>query len=128
MEQLVGPPELAEQKVLRALRQRIQGVQPGRERQHLRPNQSLVAVRKLCEVSEIVRAVRGVALEVEPAADLRMPPIAQPASRVESRGFGVTRPSLPPASAREGALRTLEGRSEEHTSELQSRRDLVCRL
>src|SRR5205823_13871672 len=108
MEQLVGPPELAEQKVLRALRQRIQGVQPRRERQHLRPNQSLVAVRKLCEVSEIVRAVRGVALEVEPAADLRMPPIAQPASRVESRSFGVTRPSLPPAPPPDAPPRPLE--------------------
>src|SRR5690349_23917205 len=35
---------------------------------------------------------------------------------------------LPAGTVREGSASSFVGRSEEHTSELQSRRDLVCRL
>src|SRR5213594_247418 len=60
-------------------------------------------------VREVAWAVGRVVLEIEPATDLRVPPITQPAGRVERRGFGVRRPSLSPASSRKGALRALEG-------------------
>src|SRR3989442_2202600 len=39
-----------------------------------------------------------------------------------------TNPALPPAPAREPPDRVMGARSEEHTSELQSRPHLVCRL
>ena len=109
MQQLVGEPELAEEKIFRAPCQRLQGVESGRQGQALRPNQSLVLVRKVREVGEVVHTVSRVVFEVEPAANLAVPPITQPARRVESCGLGVTRSRLAPASAREGALRTLEG-------------------
>src|SRR3989454_12439525 len=104
MQPLVGIAELAEEKVLRTLGQGVQGVETGREGQSLRANQHLVVVRKLLEMSEVARAVGWVVLEVEPATDLRVPPISQPARRVERRRFGVRRPSRSPASSREGAL------------------------
>ncbi len=109
MQQLVGEPELAEEKIFRASCQRLQGVESGRQGQALRPNQSLVLVRKVREVGEVVHTVSRVVFEVEPAANLAVPPITQPARRVERCGLGVTRSRLAPASAREGALRTLEG-------------------
>src|SRR5690349_23434486 len=37
-------------------------------------------------------------------------------------------PPVPPVGSPNSVLNRAEGRSEEHTSELQSRRDLVCRL
>src|SRR3989442_6102730 len=49
---------------------------------------------------------------------------ARPAREV-GRGPGA---ALPPAAAHGGELHRVESRSEEHTSELQSRPHLVCRL
>src|SRR2546422_10828295 len=43
---LLGIPELAEEKVLGALGQGVEGVQTGREGQPLRPNQLLIVVRE----------------------------------------------------------------------------------
>src|SRR5690349_23826293 len=51
--------------------------------------------------------------------------------QVEARGLGLEllpQPVQPPSGAVGGADVDHEHRSEEHTSELQSRRDLVCRL
>ena len=104
MQPLVRIPELAEQKVLRALGQRVQGVETCPDGQPLSPNQFLIVVRKLVEVSEVADAVRGVVLEVEPAPDLRVPPITQPAGRVERRRLGVGRPGLAPASDRKSVV------------------------
>src|SRR5882672_1581634 len=109
MQPLVRIPKLAEQKVLRTRGQRVQGVETCLDGQSLSPNQLLIVVRKLSEVSEIAHAVSGVVLEVEPAPDLGVTPEAQPAARVERRGFGVCCPSLAPASSCEGALRALKG-------------------
>src|SRR5204862_630084 len=41
---------------------------------------------------------------------------------------GTPAPGIPPASRASACARSAKRRSEEHTSELQSRRDLVCRL
>src|SRR2546422_5801760 len=78
-------PELAEEKVLGALGQGVEGVQTGREGQPLRPNQLLIVVREGHEMRTVACTVGRVILEVEPATDLRVPPIAQPARRVERR-------------------------------------------
>src|SRR5207249_9330408 len=57
-----------------------------------------------------------------------------PAARDDAGASDVERLARPnrepggPGSAASGAQRTSEARSEEHTSELQSRFDLVCRL
>src|SRR5690349_23772749 len=52
-------------------------------------------------------------------------PGAHSAARARARA-GATAGTVPPARPQGG--RRARGRSEEHTSELQSRRDLVCRL
>src|SRR3989442_10840393 len=58
-----------------------------------------------------------------------LPICAVPASQRRDAGRGATlRLHLPPHAARPGAAARPGPRSEEHTSELQSRPHLVCRL
>src|SRR5690242_21921349 len=89
MQCLLPSTELAEQEVPPALGQRIQGLEARRLRQPLSPDQPPVALRKRVDVSQVLRAVPGVVLQVEPATHLRMTPEANPASRIQLGRLGI---------------------------------------
>src|SRR5438874_2854211 len=72
---------------------------------------------------------------VPPSSDFQMPPLAAPTKRVilPEGSFTPAIAEIRPLIAADPILRAprpemVAERSEEHTSELQSRRDLVCRL
>src|SRR5438874_10692378 len=79
------------------------------------------AVDNALDACEEAGILPDVVVKVEAVANGEAPPPASQASRfritVTDNGPGIIRQQIPPIF-----------RSEEHTSELQSRRDLVCRL
>src|SRR5204863_1259963 len=102
---LVAQPKLAEQEILPAVRERGEGIQARASGKLRGPDQALVVLREFGNMGAIAGRVRGVVLEVEPATDLGVAPVADPARLVKLRGGGVGRPCVTPLSPGERAFR-----------------------
>ena len=109
VQQLVRAPELAEEQVLAAAHQRVQRIDARGHGQPLRSNQALIVAGERRRVREIVRAVRRVVVQVEPAPDLTVAPVAQPTCGVERQRGGVCGSGFAPARLREQPLGLREG-------------------
>src|SRR5207249_12326802 len=101
---------------------------PGRpSRRRCEPSELLVDLRRLAKLRQIVLSLLHHRLAREPVADLLLHFRERPRSDLPAILHGdEMEPSVIAGDADQAG--DLPGRSEEHTSELQSRFDLVCRL
>src|SRR5258707_9852566 len=76
----------------------------------------------------LFRSTRQLSLSSTSASAAAIPPSAITVCALPSKDFEITATLAPAAEAPTAARRPAPPRSEEHTSELQSRQYLVCRL